>query len=141
MGNRWKTSFDATLDLSKSANNLFTIIDYTGARYFFETGDFAQPYYDNFSGATLSTDSGGYTFTKWDRTTYRFNTSGILKYIADLFGNRLTIARDGSGRISNVTDPLGRVVTFGYVGSNTRIASITSFTGTANPSGVTLSFT
>ncbi len=48
-------------------------------------------------------------------TTLTYSSTGIL--ITDGFGRTLTIALDGTGRITTVTDPAGGVTTYGFTGS------------------------
>ena len=42
---------------------------------------------------------------------------GKLSYIEDLYGNRLTLAYDGSQRIDYITDPSGHYVRYSYLSS------------------------
>jgi YD repeat-containing protein len=52
-----------------------------------------------------------------DGTRYRV-TNGLVLWMRDRNGNKLTFAYDGFARVSSVTDSLGRQVTFTYAGAN-----------------------
>jgi YD repeat-containing protein len=54
----------------------------------------------------------GYLFMR-DGTRYRID-GGLVSWIQDRNGNRVTFGYDVNNRVSTITDPLNRVVTFGY---------------------------
>jgi len=79
-------------------------------------------------------ESDGFLLTTTDRIIYRFNMRGRLEYIRDFFGNQTTlhyendqlialtdsvgrsyqIAQDGAGHITQITDPIGRIIRYNY---------------------------
>jgi RHS repeat-associated protein len=63
----------------------------------------------------------------------------FLHQIVDPTGNTLTLSYDGQGRISGVTDAVGRATTLGYSGTGTRIMMITTGT-TGDPAYRSASF-
>ncbi len=81
-------------------------------------GTFTAPYGVN---DKLVQDSTGYTLTTGNQIRYRFSggtgnrVNGIS--IQDRSGNQITIAHDSSDRVTSVTDPSGRSLTFSYSGS------------------------
>jgi YD repeat-containing protein len=78
---------------------------------------------------TLTATNGTYRLTETDQTIWQFRSDGLLDYVQDTNGNRVTldytdglltslthsdgqqllIDYDANGRIAHVTDPLGRV--------------------------------
>ena len=82
-----------------------------------------DPFAPLFSGAT------GWVFTAQDGRKFEFSAAGKLTRMSDRNGNTLTFsdagifhssgaavtfARDAQGRISDITDPAGKVVHYGY---------------------------
>lgn len=72
-------------------------------------------------GATFSTDTSTnsyFTLTLANGEQRRFDkTTGNLIAIIDRNGNTTSVAYDSSGRLSTVTDPAARTMTFNYGGS------------------------
>jgi RHS repeat-associated protein len=66
---------------------------------------------------------GTYTFTRHAREKFVFNSSYQLIKEIDLNGYTTTLAYT-SGKLSTVTDPAGRTLTFAY-GTNGRVSSVT----------------
>ncbi len=67
------------------------------------------------------------TFSLWskeNRLTYAFSTSGVLTSIKDANNNSVTLAYDGSGRLTTITDAAGRATAFTY-NSDNQVATIT----------------
>jgi YD repeat-containing protein len=66
--------------------------------------------------ATLTYSSGTllYTLTFLDGTSRIFNAGGQLTKIIDRNRNTTVLAYDSSNRVSTVTDPANRVITFSY---------------------------
>jgi len=58
-----------------------------------------------------------YTLTHKDQTKLVFNATGKLVKQIDTDGNETVIARDGTGKITTVTEPAGRQLTFTYTGN------------------------
>ncbi len=72
-----------------------------------------------FSPTTLTYDSttSTWTYTKWDGSTYVFNSSGQLTSESDRNGNTTTFTYS-SGQLATMTDASGRTLTFTWTGSN-----------------------
>ncbi len=107
--------------------------------YFSQPGDTSR----------LTAISGGYLRTTTDGTITAFHADGTLNYLQDSDGNRiiagfaggrlttltatsgasLTLAYNGSGHISSLTDSQGRVTTYGYDSSNQFLTTVTAFNG------------
>lgn len=97
------------------------------------------------------TDLGGGTFQLQETSGMRrvFDAGGLLDYVEDTDGNRITCVRTGerldalshsggqnlqlaynaAGRLSSVTDPDGRVTSYGYDASGEHLVSATYFNG------------
>jgi len=87
-------------------------------------------------GAIVTVAGGLRTLRVKDGSTWRFRTSdGLLVSHSDRNGNTLTITRDSQGRVTALTEPAGRQLTFSYTGTNLRIDRIT------DPLGRTVQYT
>jgi RHS repeat-associated protein len=81
------------------------------------------------SRATLVKNSNNtWTLTTKDRYIYNFNANGYLNQMTDRNGNSINITVQADGRVTNITDPVGRAFTVNYTttsGNNRRISNIT----------------
>ena len=90
--------------------------------------DGVQSYFKRNPDNTFSSEEGIYEKLIWDPAsiTYRmrgkdqsvlvFSSDGRLAKEIDANGNATVITRDGSGRVTRVTEPSGRALTFDYQG-------------------------
>src|SRR5262249_50402424 len=98
-------------------------------------GDFGQ----------LTSSGGAYRLTETDQTVWQFRADGLLDFVADPNANRITLgytngllttlthssgaqlvlAYNAAGRLASVTDPLGRVTTYGYDASGEHLKQVT----------------
>lgn len=116
-GYGWSCTYCQNLNLSDTYGAAWERAD--GAKSYFKKNP------DNTFSAeagvfdTLAYDSGTstYTLTHKDQTKLVFNATGKLVKQIDTDGNETVIARDGSGKITTVTEPTGRQLTFTYTGS------------------------
>jgi RHS repeat-associated protein len=81
----------------------------------------------------VRTTAGTYTLTTRERITYGFNAGGRLVTSRDIDGNTTTLTYDASGRWTGITDAAGRKWTLAYSGP--RISKIT------DPAGRSVSYT
>ena len=102
---------------------------------FIRDGDDYVPTVGVFS--TLEESSGVFHLTEKDQTVYHFGTGGRLDSVEDRNGNASTLAYDPQGRLSTVTGPAGRSLTFAY----TSPISATLVSQVTDPAGRTLGFT
>lgn len=79
---------------------------------------FSQLAFDAQQKGTLQLNSGA---------RLRFDASGRLTSLLDSNSNATTLAYDGQGRLSKITDPVGRVLSFGYTGD--RLTQLTDPAG------------
>lgn len=70
-----------------------------------------------FETMTYDTTASTYTLKHKDQTMLVFNATGKLVKQIDTDGNETVIARDGTGKITTVTEPTGRQLTFTYTGN------------------------
>jgi RHS repeat-associated protein len=66
---------------------------------------------------------GSWTFVRRHKDTFSFDSGGLLTQEKDLNGYVTTLAHNGSGQLTTVTDPAGRKLTFAYSGNH--ISSVT----------------
>jgi RHS repeat-associated protein len=99
-------------------------------------GSFQNTQDPTYRGARITLEPGLRVLRFKDGTTWRFRTSdGLLVSQSDRNGNTVFIARDGQGRVTALTEPAGRQLTFSYTGTNLRIDRIT------DPLGRTVQYT
>jgi RHS repeat-associated protein len=99
---------------------------------------------------TLTLQGGVYHLLEKGGTELRFRTDGLLDYVEELNGNRVTLGYTGSqltslnhsngdsfaltynpqGRVSQLTDQAGRTTTYSYDASGERLLSVTGPDGT-----------
>jgi RHS repeat-associated protein len=99
--------------------------------------------------ATLTNSGGHFTLRELDGTVTSFLPDGRLDYVQDKNGNRitagytgtllttlshsngdkLTLAYDAQGRLTGVTDPVGRTVTYGYDAADEHLTGVTTAAG------------
>ena len=63
---------------------------------------------------SLSKDANGWTEQQPDGTAYRYNTSGVLQYVANPAGGRWTVSYTGVNRIKAIVDPFAGRTTLSY---------------------------
>ena len=88
-------------------------------------------------GTLVKHDNGTFDLTQTDQTQYHFDADGKLLWAADHNGNQTTLAYDGQDRLTTVTEPTGRSLSFGYSSpiSSSLISSVT------DPAGRIVNFT
>lgn len=76
--------------------------------------------------STLNRQGDGSYIRRYpDGTQYAFSSGGLLTSVTDRLGISTAIARDGSNRLSTITDPVGFAISFGYSGAGGTFSSIT----------------
>lgn len=111
----WRHSFETHLVLNPDGSALFVAED--GAEVLYASdgaGGFVRPP-GVLSG--LAPISGGYELTRRDQMRYRFDSGGVVSAMLDRNNNQLTFAYT-SGRLSTITDTVGRTISLTYDGSN-----------------------
>jgi RHS repeat-associated protein len=99
-------------------------------------GSFLNTDYIRFRASRLTRNPDNtWTLRFKDGITWTFNSSGWLIAQRDRNGNQITITRDGQNRVSRLTDPAGRSLTFSYSGSDLTVRQVT------DPIGRTVQYT
>ncbi len=98
--------------------------------YFFDDGNGGW-HAEGGAQATLTSDAaGGYTLQRTHAlTSFRFNSNGTLASMSDRNGYVTTVDyASGTSRVSRVTDPAGRSLTFTY-GANQKLSVVSDPAG------------
>ena len=114
LGQGWTHNQSARLELKASGDVVFHDLD--GQRYEYaleQGGSFTPP---PGALATLESVGGSYTVTAANRVIYSFDSNGRLTSLEDGNGEGMSYAYN-SGRVSTVTDAVGREMTFSYDGN------------------------
>ncbi|MFO0811626.1 MAG: hypothetical protein U0796_00295 [Gemmatales bacterium] len=100
------------------SSTVVNVVVASGTSFVFSGKD-VSGYYSPTSGLSSSVQESG---SGWNEVTdtgtkYRYDSSGLLKYVANGSDTRWTVTRDGGGRINFITDPFLRRTSFAYDGS------------------------
>jgi RHS repeat-associated protein len=71
-----------------------------------------------FDGTLKRLTGGTYELKTRDQRTFTFNTDGKLTQMKPRFGPATTLAYDGNGKLSSITDSAGRTITISYLVSD-----------------------
>lgn len=129
MGQGWRTNYDRYLNVSPSfLSGYVGVVGATG-NLIAERPDGQQMIFNQVSGtyladpqddATLTNIGAVWTLTLHDDTVETYTVTagkGVLTSIRKRGGYTQTLAYNGSGQLSTVTDSYGRVLTFTYTGT------------------------
>lgn len=81
----------------------------------------------DFRGQIVKNADGSYTYSLPDGSAHQFNAAGKLIMLADRNNNQTLLAYDANGKLSTVTDPYGRALTFTH--GSYGVATISDSTG------------
>ena len=128
LGPQWRTSYDRYLNIAPSylagyisggaTSNLIAERPDGSQMIFFQTGS-VYTASDSSDDATLTISGSTYTLTLHDDTVETYTATGgkgVLSSITYRGGYTETLAYNGSGQLSTVTDSYGRALTFTYTG-------------------------
>ena len=142
-GNSWRSTYEERLFVLNSTNIKY--VRANGDGWYFTWNNAANAYYvvhpvNQHAALTFDSSTGLYTLTFADGTKEIFNSPGYLSARVDRNGNRTTVAYDSSQRITQVTDPASRTLTFSYSDPNnpnqaTSVADATGSIATYNYTG------
>jgi RHS repeat-associated protein len=150
LGMGWSTSWQTSA--SVATDGTVTITEPGGSRRVFQPDGRTPGHYFSQPGDTgrLTADgSGGYLLTESDGIATDFGSNGLLNYVRDTNGNRITagytagkltslttttgqyihIGYNAAGLISSLTDSSGRTTTYNYDSSNTFLTSVNGSNG------------
>lgn len=132
LGYGWADSYGMAIT-TDATTGVVTVHEQNGAQVAFTSDGLGEYVAPARVLATLTAHvGGGYTFTPVNGDQYGFDKAGQLVSEVDRNGY-LTSLSYSAGRLTKVTDPAGRTLTFGY-GSNGLMSSL------HEPSGYTMSF-
>jgi RHS repeat-associated protein len=132
MGTGWTHTFN--LYLQTKADGTIAIQDPNGLDESFRPDGAGGYLPNNGSQSTLASQpDGSFLWVKGDGEAYTFDSGGFLTAISDRFSNTITLTYQ-DGRVSTITDTLGRHITFSYNSSD----NLDHVTG---PSGVLAQYT
>jgi RHS repeat-associated protein len=127
LGSGWAFNYGMSLAVDAASGNV-TITEGNGSQTSFASdlnGGYVAP------GRVLAklahNADGTYTYTVRARTIFTFNSAGKLMAIADLNGEKTTLAYSASGQLATATDGAARTLTFAYNGA--QLASVTDSSG------------
>jgi RHS repeat-associated protein len=117
-GSGWTDSY--AMSLSTGASGNVTITQENGSTVSFSpdgSGGFVPP--PRVEATLAKNGDGSYTFTRFQgEATYGFSAAGRLTSESDLNGYLTRLAYTPAGRLTSVTDPAGRKLSFTYSGSH-----------------------
>lgn len=128
LGRGWAFSYGMRLSVD-AEKGIATITNANGSKTQFDpgsNGSFVAP--PRVLAKLVKNGDGTYTYTVKARTKYTFDPTGKLTSIADLNGNKTTLAYNASGQLQTATDSSGRTFTFAYNASG-KLASVTDSSG------------
>lgn len=127
-GKGWTTAYDESLQIYDS--NTIRLNEPEGRSSYFGrligSSGALLPLEADFRGQ-LTQIAGGYTLSLKDGSSHQFDSTGRLVSLTDRNGNQTTLTYNVSGKLSSVTDPFGRVLTFVFNGD--RVSQISDTTG------------
>lgn len=111
-------SFNYDLFIRQSGSYAISYLLPNGGRFTFSQqpdGSYTNSNYPFLSGVKVTRLTDGRTQMKWrDGSSLLFNSAGWLIEERDRNNNRVIINRDASNRITSITEPSGRALTFEY---------------------------
>jgi RHS repeat-associated protein len=116
LGRGWSTPYEASLVEDPERGEVL-IRNGNGSQTVFyrkEGGTYAPP--SRVLASLTKNSDGTYAYTVRKRAIYTFSSSGRLQSVADLNGNKVTLAYDANGKLQTATDEAGRSLTFAYNG-------------------------
>ncbi len=113
LGLGWSFPYDMSLAIDPESGDV-TVVNGNGSRTQYSAGSkgyFAAP---RVLATLVKNEDGTYTYTLKARTIYIFDSAGRLVSIADLDGDKTTLAYNEAGRLATATDGAGRSFSFSY---------------------------
>lgn len=87
-------------------------------------GSFRNATDPGMQGAVVTLAGSTRVLTFKDQTVWTFDGSGRMVAQRDRNSNQVTISRDGQGRVTTLTEPAGRQLTFTYSGTGLQISQV-----------------
>ena len=127
-GGRWRLNYQMSIQTSSGLTHPY-FVDADGTKHHFYQESSSAPVIDEDGlGYTLTINSSStaerYVLTDKGKNKMYFNSAGKLTKLSDAVGNTATVTYDSSGNISVITDGAGRNYTFAYASG--KLTSITA---------------
>ena len=119
-GYGWASSY--SMHLSSASTGDVTIFETDGSSVTAAPAGSGSYQLPTWADSTLTSTGGEYTFVRHQTETFSFDSSGQLTGISDLNGLTTTLSYS-TGRLSKVTSPAGKTLTFSY-GTNGLVSSV-----------------
>jgi RHS repeat-associated protein len=126
----WTFGFQGSID---TTGNDAVVRLPNGGGYIFAQNTVTGVYTATDSRMKLVKSGTNYIMTSPDQYTYTFNSDGKMNAMKDPYGNTVTLTLDSAGRVTGVTDQVGRTSSIAY--EDGRISLIT------DPAGRTVQYT
>lgn len=119
-------TFDYAMSLNQTGSTV-TVNGPNGSQVIFTLSGTAYTAPPRVQATLVKNQDGTFTFTQDLRETFTFNASGQLTQEKDLNGYVTSLAYNGSGELTTVTDPAQRALTLAYTGG--QLTSVTDPVG------------
>jgi YD repeat-containing protein len=115
-GDSWQSTYEEHIQTTQAGANYWRA---DGSAWEFTYNSQTKAYtlaspLDARASLSFSSHTALFTVVLLDGSQRIFNSAGYLTALIDRNGNQVTVAHDSSNRITQVTDPAGRVLTFNY---------------------------
>ncbi|RJQ43130.1 MAG: hypothetical protein C4538_12520 [Nitrospiraceae bacterium] len=139
-GQGWGHTYDTrVIQFPNSTGNTYKVINPDGFNVYYIDNDGDSIYDVEFpKGEKSRLVKNNNTFTRefFDGNKEEFNSDGYMTALVDRNGNRITLIRGTSNKLTQIADPSGRIIAVSYYpASSTKISSITL------PDGRTINYT
>jgi YD repeat-containing protein len=118
-GDSWQSTYEEHIQTTQAGANYWRA---DGSAWEFTYNSQTKAYtlaspLDARASLSFSSHTALFTVVLLDGSQRIFNSAGYLTALIDRNGNQVTVAHDSSNRITQVTDPAGRVLTFNLCGA------------------------
>jgi RHS repeat-associated protein len=128
-GKGWSTGYDEVLVINSPTSLRLYMPDGRATDFVGDGSGSFVPVQTDFFGQINRNAVGTFSLSFKDGRVHVFNGFGALLSLSDRNNNQTTLSYDGSGKLTSVTDPSGRSVSF-TTDTNGRILSISDTIGT-----------
>lgn len=130
LGVGWVHSYEARLVRPDSSTQDIVLItrEGRGDRFAHSGGNYTAP--SGISSRLVKNADGTYRVTETDQSYMTFDDTGRLQKIGDRYGNESVLTYNGSGQLVTISDPAGRgVLTLSYNASSGRLTQVSDWIG------------
>jgi RHS repeat-associated protein len=139
-GQAWGHTYDTRVVNVPNSVNIYKVINPDGSDVYYIDNDGDKVYYVEYpkgeKSRLIKNANNSLVREYFDGRKEEFNSYGYMTAVVDGNGNRITLTRGSNNKLTQITDPSGRVITVSYYPStSTKITSITL------PDGKTINYT